>query len=103
MDQSKSCPLGHTCSSCHWLVRMRGVDPTSGQEIDDDKCAIAWLPILLVENSQQQRSTSHAVESFRNEMVNSNEVIAQVMIANLNKQHDDHPKLVNDQSSFTDI
>jgi hypothetical protein len=29
---------------------------------------MAWIPILLVENSQQQRSTSAAVESFRNEM-----------------------------------
>jgi len=34
---------------------------------------MAWLPVLLVENAQQSRSTGAAVESFRNEMVNQNE------------------------------
>jgi hypothetical protein len=29
---------------------------------------MAWVPILLVENSAQQRSTAAAVESFRNEV-----------------------------------
>jgi len=32
---------------------------------------------LLVENSQQQRQTGSAVESFRNEMVKNNENILQ--------------------------
>jgi hypothetical protein len=41
--------------------------------IDEQRCAIAWLPLLLVENSQQQRQTSAAVESFRNEMVRDNQ------------------------------
>ena len=40
---------------------------------DDWGCAVGWLPVLLIENSQQQRSTGAAVESFRNEMVKANE------------------------------
>jgi hypothetical protein len=36
---------------------------------------------LLIENSQQQRSTGAAVESFRNEMVKANEVGQQVLLA----------------------
>ena len=34
---------------------------------------MAWLPILIIENAQQSRSTGAAVESFRNEMVSANQ------------------------------
>ena len=40
---------------------------------------MGWLPVLLVENSQQQRSTGAAVESFRNEMVKANDNNVQVL------------------------
>jgi hypothetical protein len=33
------------------------------------------MPILMIENSQQQRSTGAAVESFRNEMVKANAML----------------------------
>jgi hypothetical protein len=39
------------------------------------------MPVLLIENSQQQRQTGAAVESFRNEMVKANEASNQVLIA----------------------
>lgn len=67
----KSCPLGHTCDKCLWHTRLRGINPQTGQEIDNDGCAVAFLPILLIENSQQQRQTAAAVESTRNELVRS--------------------------------
>jgi len=41
---------------------------------------VAWMPILLIENSQQQRQTGAAVESFRNEMVQSNIETAKVLL-----------------------
>lgn len=75
----RACPLGHTCQSCHWHIRLRGQNPQTGQEIDDEGCAISWIPILLIENSQQQRSTGAAIESFRNEMVQGNGQLAQLM------------------------
>ena len=31
-------------------------------------CAVKWIPMLLIENSQMQRQTGAAVESFRNEV-----------------------------------
>jgi hypothetical protein len=37
--------------------------------------------MLLIENSQQQRHTGAAVESFRNEMVKANESSQQVLLA----------------------
>lgn len=44
-------------------------------------CAITWLPMLLIENSQQQRQTGAAVESFRNEMVKANDTTSQILFA----------------------
>ena len=44
--------------------------PQTGQEIDEWGCAVNWIPTLLIENSQQQRQTGAAVESFRNETLN---------------------------------
>jgi hypothetical protein len=35
----------------------------------------------MIENSQQQRQTGAAVESFRNEMTKANEVSQQVLLA----------------------
>lgn len=52
---------------CAWYTQVRGKDPQSEKEIDEYGCAIAWLPILLIENAQQSRQTGAAVESFRNE------------------------------------
>lgn len=68
---------------CHWFTQVRGTNPNTGQEVDEWSCAITWLPMLLIENSQQQRQTGAAVESFRNEMVRSNEVGQQVLLASL--------------------
>ena len=70
---------------CAWFTQVRGTNPNSGQEVDEWACAISWLPILLIENSQQQRSTGSAIESFRNEMVKANESAQQVLLASAKK------------------
>lgn len=66
---------------CSWMTQVRGMNPNTGAEIDEWHCAIAWMPVLMIENSQQQRQTGAAVESFRNEMVKANEVSQQVLLA----------------------
>jgi hypothetical protein len=66
---------------CSWFTQVRGTNPNTGKEVDEWACAIAWLPVLLIENSQQQRSTGAAVESFRNEMVKANESSQQALLA----------------------
>lgn len=68
---------------CSWFTQMRGTNPNTGKEIDEWGCAVVWLPVLLVENSQQQRSTGAAVESFRNEMVRSNEENQKLILSGL--------------------
>jgi hypothetical protein len=66
---------------CSWMTQIRGTNPNTGAEVDEYGCAIAWLPMLMIENSQQQRQTGAAVESFRNEMVKANETSQQVLLA----------------------
>ena len=51
--------------------------------VDHWSCAVAWMPMLTIENSQQQRQTGAAVESFRNEVVKSNEENRQLYIEGL--------------------
>ena len=70
LEQGKFCPLiGEDCLGlkCSWFTQIRGTHPQTGQEIDEWGCAVTWMPLLLIENSQQQRQTGAAVESFRNE------------------------------------
>lgn len=78
---------------CAWYTHVRGMNPNTGQEVDEWSCAINWLPMMLIENSQQQRSTGAAVESFRNEMVKANETNINVLSAAaqmLQASRDDH-------------
>jgi hypothetical protein len=79
------CPLNafKPCKQldCAWFIQVRGTNPNTGKEVDEWACAIAWMPMLMIENSQQQRQTGAAVESFRNEMVKANEVGQKVLLA----------------------
>lgn len=70
---------------CSWFTQVRGTNPNTGKEVDEWNCAITWLPVLLIENSQQQRQTGAAIESFRNEMVKANEVGQQILLETVSK------------------
>ena len=73
LEQGKFCPLiGKDCIGlqCSWFTQIRGSHPQTGELIDEWGCAVVWMPTLLIENSQQQRQTGAAVESFRNETLN---------------------------------
>ena len=72
LEQGKFCPLiGEDCLGlkCAWFTQVRGTNPQTGQEVDEWGCAVNWMPMLLIENSQQQRQKGAAVESFRNETI----------------------------------
>lgn len=82
IEPGKYCPLiKKDCIGlqCSWFMLVRGKHPQTGQDVDEWGCAMTWLPVLLIENSQQQRQTGAAVESFRNEVVKSAEDVAQRM------------------------
>jgi len=72
--------------ACRFWIKIVGKHPQTGAEIDHYDCAFTWMPILLIENTQKQRETGAAVESFRNEMVSaqdrSNELVSNVLHLN---------------------
>ncbi len=53
--------------------------PNTGEQLNKWDCAISWLPVLLIENSHKQHETGAAVESFRNEMIKSNNATLAMM------------------------
>ncbi len=84
LDPKANCPLDSfkPCRQldCAWFTKLAGTNPNTGQQVDEWGCAVAWLPVLLIENSQQQRQTGAAVESFRNEMVRANGETGQLLL-----------------------
>lgn len=60
--------VAKVCHTCPMWTQVRGTNPNTGDPVDDWRCAIAWLPMLLIENAQQSRQAGAAVESMRNEI-----------------------------------
>lgn len=58
---------------CAWFTQLRGMNPNTGEELDEWGCAVTWMPILAVEIAQKSNQTGAAVESFRNEVVKENQ------------------------------
>jgi hypothetical protein len=70
----QSCRAIVSKHDCPKFVKICGVNPNDGQPVDKFGCIDSFIHMLLIENSQQQRQTGAAVESFRNEMVRAHEV-----------------------------
>ena len=73
-NEGTICPLhkqdvSEVCHKCPWWTRLIGKNPQSEEMMDGWQCAIAMLPMLLVENAQVSRQTGAAVETFRNGVV----------------------------------
>lgn len=80
-DEGQICPLhkadtSTVCHKCPWWTRILGKNPQNEEIIDNWHCAIALIPILLVENAQQSRATGAAVEGLRNGIVESAQAAA---------------------------
>ena len=89
MKKGHYCPLlKKDCieNKCEWFCQVRGFNPNTGEPLDQWQCAINLLPFLLIENSQQQRSTSAAVESFREETVKQGGTLNQILAQAVFKQ-----------------
>ena len=97
IEPKNNCPLNNfePCKQldCAWFMKIRGMNPNTGEDVEDWGCSMAWLPMLLIENSQQQRHTGAAVESFRNEMVKSNENSQQILLKAMKQSNT--PKLID--------
>jgi hypothetical protein len=55
---------------CPLWVKLEGRDPQNPKKtVDHWGCAIAWMPILQIENTKETMEIAAASNSFRNEMV----------------------------------
>ena len=88
MKKGTYCPLiKKDCieNKCAWYTQIRGVNPNTGQEVDDWECAVKWMPMLIIEVAQKSNQTGAAVESFRNEVVKGNQQNQQLYIDSFNQ------------------
>lgn len=70
---AKSCRAINAEFVCPKFVAIQGKNPQSDEIVNREGCVDSFLPLLLIEGAQQARQTGAAVESFRNEVVRSND------------------------------
>ena len=70
---------------CRWWTHVAGKDPQSEKVVDHYDCAVAWLPVVGLEQSQMTRMGTATVQEFRNEtnggFARFNKAIEQAAIA----------------------
>lgn len=90
IEVKDNCPLNgfKPCKKfdCGWFIQIRGRHPQTGEEIDEYGCAMAMMPMLMIENSRQTSQAGSAIESFRNEMVKQNMTTMATLVEGMNKQ-----------------
>jgi hypothetical protein len=64
---------------CRFWINVIGKDPQTGTDVNNGDCAMAWMPVLLIENSKVNRETGAAVESMRNESVNASKIFTETV------------------------
>lgn len=82
-----TCLDGVVNHKCPKWMHVIGTNPQTGDSIDRFGCSDTFMPLLLIENSQQARQTGAAIESFRN-------VMADAMMPRLPFEKAE-PKLIN--------
>lgn len=77
METKITCPLGSECEKvvgdhverCAWYTAVEGKNPQDQTDIKESRCAMSWIPILLIEGTSRTVNVAAAVESLRNETV----------------------------------
>lgn len=73
----KKCPYRFTLPAskqgciqheCEFYINIMGAHPQTGELINDFRCSISFLPVLMVENSNQQRQTASEVSKVANQI-----------------------------------
>lgn len=65
---------------CRFWVTVMGSNPQTGEVLNKGDCAMAWMPMLLIENSKVNRETGAAVESMRNESVTTGAQLTEALL-----------------------
>ncbi len=88
LESGKFCPLiGKDCIQlqCSWFTQVRGTHPQTGERVDEWGCAVTWLPLLLMENTKEQISTTDTLADFRDETIKENRTMFTNVIENVMK------------------
>ena len=56
---------------CVWFTQIAGTHPQTGEQFDEWGCAVAWKPLLSIENTKRLNEVGGAIESFRNATVDT--------------------------------
>ena len=90
LEVKDNCPLNgfKKCKQfdCAWFIQIKGKHPQTGADVDEYGCAMAMMPLLMIENSRQTNQAGAAIESFRNEMVKANMITLNSLIDAKNKK-----------------
>lgn len=73
---------------CRFWIHVQGQNPQTGETVSNGDCAMAWMPVLLIENSKVNRETGAAVESMRNEGVTTGQQITSALMQVANKKQE---------------
>jgi hypothetical protein len=73
---------------CRFWIHVQGKNPQTGETVSNGDCAMAWMPVLLIENSKVNRETGAAVESMRNESVTTGAQLTQALMQVANKKQE---------------
>jgi hypothetical protein len=73
VEQIIVCPLGGECEAvtgakvarCAWYLRIDGV-MDDGTKTEDSRCAMAWIPALLIDHSKDNRQQTASLQQVRN-------------------------------------
>lgn len=82
------CPLlQKNCieNKCAWFCKLAGTNKNTGEAIEDWGCAVAWLPMLLIENANETRQAAAATESLRNAAITSEDATRMAMLQGISQ------------------
>ena len=101
IEKKITCPLGSQCESvvsgvverCAWYVEMAGTNPQTGEIMpNQSRCAMNWIPLILVEGNGRNVGVQAAVESLRNTVLDTTPI---KLIAGLLELPDGNTKAIN--------
>lgn len=97
MEVILDCPLGNKCEyikdnvshHCIWYIKVVGKHPQSEETVEDWGCAMAWLPIMMVEIAQTNRGQTQAICSMRDETNKRQDIFNGMALRNLQLKNND--------------
>lgn len=73
-----TCPLGHQCEKivgdevhvCAWLMTVKGIEPSSGEQVNKQECAIVVQALVIMDNTKATYGQNNAIATLTGVMLN---------------------------------